>query len=75
MPAIAVENSKTVENLLAAFEGESNAQAKYTAFAKKADADGSAEPPASSGSARAPSRSTPPIMPASSSNWAARPSA
>ncbi len=40
MPAIAVENSKTVENLLAAFEGESNAQAKYTAFAKKADADG-----------------------------------
>jgi len=40
MPAIAVENSKTVENLLAAFEGESNAHAKYTAFAKRADADG-----------------------------------
>ena len=40
MPAIAVENSKTVENLLAAFEGESNAHAKYTAFAAKADADG-----------------------------------
>ena len=40
MPVIAVENSKTIENLLAAFEGESNAQAKYTAFAKKADADG-----------------------------------
>ncbi len=40
MPAIAVENSKTVENLLAAFEGESNAHAKYTAFAVKADADG-----------------------------------
>lgn len=40
MPAIAVENSKTLENLLAAFEGESNAHAKYTAFAVKADADG-----------------------------------
>jgi len=40
MPAIAVENSKTVENLLAAYEGESNAHAKYTAFAVKADADG-----------------------------------
>jgi rubrerythrin len=40
MPTIAVENSKTIENLLAAYEGESNAQAKYTAFAKKADADG-----------------------------------
>ena len=40
MPAIAVENAKTVENLLAAYEGESNAHAKYTAFAVKADADG-----------------------------------
>ena len=40
MPVIAIENSKTVENLLAAFEGESNAHAKYTAFAVKADADG-----------------------------------
>src|SRR5208337_2660158 len=40
MPAIAVENSKTIENLLAAYEGESNAHAKYTAFAVKADADG-----------------------------------
>ena len=38
--SIAVENSKTVENLLAAFEGESNAHAKYTAFAAKADAEG-----------------------------------
>jgi rubrerythrin len=37
MPAIA---DKTLENLLAAFEGESNAAAKYTAFAIKADADG-----------------------------------
>ena len=37
MPAIA---EKTLENLLAAFEGESNAAAKYTAFAIKADADG-----------------------------------
>ena len=40
MPAIAPENTVTVQNLLAAFEGESNAHAKYTAFAVKADADG-----------------------------------
>jgi rubrerythrin len=37
---IAAENEVTVKNLLAAFEGESNAHAKYTAFAAKADADG-----------------------------------
>jgi rubrerythrin len=40
MPAIAAQNTKTVENLLAAFEGESNANAKYTAFALKADTEG-----------------------------------
>jgi rubrerythrin len=40
MPAIVAENEITVQNLLAAFEGESNAHAKYTAFAVKADADG-----------------------------------
>jgi rubrerythrin len=40
MPAIAAENATTVQNLLAAFEGESNAHAKYTAYAVKADADG-----------------------------------
>jgi rubrerythrin len=40
MSAIAPENVKTVENLLAAFEGESNANAKYTLFAVKADAEG-----------------------------------
>jgi rubrerythrin len=40
MPAIAAENVTTVQNLLAAFEGESNAHAKYTAFAVQADADG-----------------------------------
>src|SRR5271166_429489 len=40
MPEIAAENATTVENLLAAFEGESNAHAKYTAFAAKADEDG-----------------------------------
>jgi rubrerythrin len=39
MLAIAAENTKTVENLLAAFEGESNANAKYTAFALKADTE------------------------------------
>jgi rubrerythrin len=37
---VAVDNAITVENLLSAFEGESNAHAKYTAFAVKADADG-----------------------------------
>jgi len=40
MPGIAAENAVTVQNLLAAYEGESNAHAKYTAFAAKADADG-----------------------------------
>ena len=40
MPGIAALNTVTVQNLLAAFEGESNAHAKYTAFAVKADADG-----------------------------------
>jgi rubrerythrin len=37
---IASENQITVKNLLAAFEGESNAHAKYLAFAAKADSDG-----------------------------------
>jgi len=40
MPAIVAENATTVENLLTAFGGESNAHAKYTAFAVKADEDG-----------------------------------
>jgi rubrerythrin len=40
MSGIAAENAITVQNLLAAYEGESNAHAKYTAFAAKADADG-----------------------------------
>lgn len=40
MSTIAAENTATIANLLAAFEGESNAHAKYTAFAVKADADG-----------------------------------
>lgn len=40
MTGIAMENAKTVENLLTAFEGESNANAKYAAFAAKADAEG-----------------------------------
>jgi rubrerythrin len=40
MSEIATENSVTVKNLLAALEGESNANAKYNAFATKADADG-----------------------------------
>ena len=39
MPTIAEESVTTVQNLLAAFEGESNAHAKYTAFAAKADED------------------------------------
>jgi rubrerythrin len=40
MPAVAAENATTIQNLLTAFEGESNAHAKYTAFAVKAGADG-----------------------------------
>jgi rubrerythrin len=40
MSEIAVENTVTVQNLLSALEGESNANAKYNAFATKADADG-----------------------------------
>lgn len=39
MLTIAEESVTTVQNLLAAFEGESNAHAKYTAFAAKADED------------------------------------
>jgi len=37
---ISIENEITLRNLQAAFEGESNAHAKYSAFAAKADADG-----------------------------------
>jgi rubrerythrin len=37
MPTIAEESIVTVQNLLAAFDGESNANAKYTAFAEKAE--------------------------------------
>jgi rubrerythrin len=40
MSGISAENAVTVQNLLSAFEGESNAHAKYTAFAVKADGDG-----------------------------------
>jgi rubrerythrin len=40
MSEIAAENAVTVQNLLSALEGESNANAKYNAFATKADADG-----------------------------------
>jgi rubrerythrin len=40
MAEIASENVVTVQNLLSALEGESNANAKYNAFATKADADG-----------------------------------
>ena len=37
---ISVENEVTVRNLLSAYEGESNAHAKYSAFAIRADAEG-----------------------------------
>jgi rubrerythrin len=40
MPTVTAENTITVQNLLSAFEGESNAHAKYSAFAAKADEDG-----------------------------------
>ncbi len=35
-----IKPSKTLENLQAAYNGESNAHAKYAEFAKKADAEG-----------------------------------
>ena len=37
---VAPENAVTVQNLLAAFEGESNAAAKYAAFSNKASEEG-----------------------------------
>jgi rubrerythrin len=39
MSEIAEANAITVQNLMAAFDGESNAHARYTAFAVKADED------------------------------------
>jgi rubrerythrin len=38
--AQAVKSSKTLENLIAAYTGESNAKARYEEFAKKADEEG-----------------------------------
>jgi rubrerythrin len=38
--SVTPENAVTVKNLLAAYEGESNANAKYTTFAVQADKDG-----------------------------------
>ncbi|MGA2890531.1 MAG: ferritin family protein [Terracidiphilus sp.] len=40
MPTIVAESAITVQNLLTAFDGESNAHAKYTAFAARAVEDG-----------------------------------
>ncbi|HEX4758746.1 MAG TPA: ferritin family protein [Terracidiphilus sp.] len=40
MPTVAAGNEITINNLLAAFEGESNAHARYIAFAARADEDG-----------------------------------
>jgi rubrerythrin len=40
MSGIAAESTITLQNLATAFGGESNAHAKYTAFALKADEDG-----------------------------------
>jgi rubrerythrin len=40
MQAVVAGNEITIRNLLAAFEGESNAFAKYLAFAAQADEDG-----------------------------------
>lgn len=39
MLEISAENEATIQDLLAAFEDETNAQAKYLAFAEKADAE------------------------------------
>lgn len=40
MPESVLEKTATITNLLAAYEGESNANAKYVIFAAKADAEG-----------------------------------
>jgi rubrerythrin len=40
MSGIVAENEMTLQNLMTAFEGESNAHAKYTEFASKADEEG-----------------------------------
>ena len=40
MPNSVQENTATIANLFAAYEGESNAHAKYVLFAAKADAEG-----------------------------------
>ncbi len=40
LPALAATTNKTIDNLQAAFNGESNAHARYLTFAKKADAEG-----------------------------------
>src|ERR1700759_5490471 len=37
---IAIENETTIRNLLSAFEGESNAHVRYSAFAVHADGEG-----------------------------------
>ncbi len=39
-PIAAAQNQKTMDNLMAAYNGESNAHAKYVEFAKKADQEG-----------------------------------
>jgi rubrerythrin len=39
-PAATTDGAKTLENLQTAFNGESNANAKYLAFSKKADEEG-----------------------------------
>lgn len=41
--AAATASTETIENLNAAFRGESNANSRYTAFAQKADAEGYAQ--------------------------------
>jgi rubrerythrin len=40
LPTIQAQDAITVDNLISAFAGESNANTKYVAFAAKADADG-----------------------------------
>jgi rubrerythrin len=40
MPQVAIENATFIQNLMTAYKGESNAHARYIAFAAKADVDG-----------------------------------
>ncbi len=73
MSAVAEVVPQTLLNLQTAYEGESNATIKYTAFAIQAEVKAICEPLPSSAPPHAASKFTLPIMRGSSRRWAARP--